>query len=325
MPAPLAGTSPLPRATSHPPINGGVIELAAADAHGIGGPCRLDKYHATVYLPVSEVIQELKARWHPSTDWIDQPFTGGNYARLLRGRRWEDEVQVKYGGQQHWPNVASKLGPLTPVVATLIRQWPHRVTRADAKIDIQGPGAFDWLVEVANKIRSKQRIVPKVREIRDLDGIEGRSVYIGSSDSEFECCIYDKTLQMLHAKRTVIPPHIVRVEGRYRPNSKEAGMAAAKLKSVDYFGVSGWGREFYEAISGEAIEPVPIPRNGAGTLEMSLLAMVAQYRKHLELLVEREGSWAKAGEYLEYLVPEAEELVRDRMEKQRSRNAAVKN
>lgn len=102
-------------------------------------------------------------------------------------------------------------------------------------------------------------------------------------------------------------------------------MAAATLKPVDYFGVSGWGRELYAAVSGETIEAVKIPRNGAGTLELSLLAMVAQYRKHLELLVEREGSWAKAGEYLEYLVPEAEELVRDRMCVSQQRNAAAKN
>lgn len=299
--------------------------MGVQDEFGLGGPCRLDAYRATVYADNQEVIQDLKARFRSCTEWIMEGNKVGNYGMLLRGRAREDQLQVKWGGEQPYPLVESKSGPQAPDIALFCGQWPHRVTRADAKIDVQGVGAYDDVVAIIEAIRKRQRIVPAAAEYRDMDGVKGRSMYYGSKQSEFGVVVYEKSLQLLHVKGNVVPPNIVRIEARYRPNSKEAGIAASKLKPVDYFGVSGWGREVYEAVSGEAIEAVHVPRNGASSLDHSLVSMMAQFGKNMELLAEREGGWCQAGLFLEHLLPEGQELLRQRMSAQRQRNEVVKS
>ena len=169
------------------------------------------------------------------------------------------------------------------------------------------------------RIANRQRIVPEIKRITDPHGVKGDTLYIGSSKSAGQWCIYEKTKQLRSVKGVIVPDNIVRPEFRYRPPSKEAGRAAAKLKPVDYFAVSKMTREIYEELSGDAIEPVKLPRNKANSLQASLITMLATYGRSLEELVEQEGSWAAAAEYLECLMPEAQALRESWMYAQKER------
>lgn len=319
------GTSPLPWLGSPPPFNGGVIGLARADAHGLGGPPRFDKYEATVYRPNDEVLQTLKERWAPNTVWEDKPHTVSNYAYLRQGTRWEPELAIKWGGQQPNPWVQSNAGVVSPALAKIVREWPHKVTTVDVKFDIQGEGAFEYAWAVVNRIRTAQRIVPKAKGHGDIDGIDGRTVYVGSNQSPFRLTIYEKSKQLRAVKGLIVPDNIVRIEGRFRPQTKEQGIAMAKLDPVQFWATVKYGREIFEELVKEAIEPVQLPRNQPPADDVAMVNMLAMYLKAVRRVKEREGGWENFGAYLGHLEDEAEEVVRERQTKIRTRNEAAKH
>lgn len=247
--------------------------------------------------------------------------TKGNYAFLTTAKMWETEVAIRHGGKQPFPNVSNVAGNAAPKVAEFCQQWEHRVTRADVKIDIEGD--FEEVCERLTAIANRQRIVPQLHYHRDLHGVDGDTLYIGSRKSQFQFCVYEKTKQLRTVKRMIVPDNIIRIEGRYRPPSKQAGIDAGKLKPVQYFAVSKLAREIYEEIAGEALDPIKVFRNGGGNREAALMAMLAQYGPHLKAVVEEQGGWDKMGEWLECLMPEAENLRAMWMDAQHQRQQAA--
>lgn len=320
-----AGTSPLPAAWS-PPVNGGVIGLMPAASHGLGGPPRFDKYEATVFQPNQEVISTLKRKWWPrNCTWEEKPFKTGNYEWILQGSRWEPEVAVKYGGKQPNPWVGSYAGVTSPMLAGLVRQWPHKCTTVDVKFDLQGEGVFDYCYGVVDRIRSKCRSAPEVEKWIDPDGVRGNSAYFGSTQSGFRLCIYEKSKQLKTVKGIIVPDHIVRVEGRFKPRDRDQGVVMSKLTPEEFWATSRWGCAVFNELIGLSIDPITLPRHETLGDDASALAMMAQYLQPLRRLKEREGGWENLGLYLEALQDEAEELLRQRREPQKARNAAAKN
>lgn len=318
-----SGISGHNRPVSPPLSNGGVIEKEIEDFQSLGGPPRFDAYRATIFAPQREVLADLRRRTAAyAGEWKTEPHTSGGYAYLLIWDRWERELAVKHGGEQPYLNINSSAGGTSPFVAAFAKQWPHKVTRADVKFDLQG----DWqeIADRALKVAERQRRTPDLDWVIDHNGVKGNSLYIGSNKSEFQCIIYDKTRQLRNVKRLGnVPENIVRCEGRWRYKKKERGMAAAKLKPVDYFAQSKMARDIYEELAGEALDPIKLPYADKDSLNNRLITMLAQNRATVLELVEQEGSWQAAGEYLECLMPEAETRREEWLRAQKLRNEAA--
>ena len=314
-----------PRDRTPPPFNGGVMNVPDEGSLGLGGPPRFDKYEATVFRPDREVLQTLQERWASNTHWVETPHKVSNYGFLRTGTRWEMELGVKYGGSQPHPWVQSNLGTASPKLAGIVREWPHKVTRVDVKFDIQGEGAFEYAVSVADEIRRQQPIVAKMTVMGDVDGIDGRSVYIGSGASLFQCNIYEKSKQLFVKKNIVVPDNIVRIEGRFKPQTKEQGIAMAKLEPEEYWASVRLGRQIFESLSKRQIPRLQLPQHQTQGDDASAVSMLAQYLKVCDRLQVREGGWEKFGAYLGHLRDEAEELARERSSKIRTRNDVAKS
>lgn len=303
-----------------PPLtNGGVPKVNIEEKHGVGGPVRFDYYAASVHVPKERLVAALRHVYRHTIASFDMHPGADGYDHRLEVSRWEREISISWGERYEWPLVKSLQGEFAPQTAQFCRNWPHGVTRMDSKFDVIG----DWktIADRCSEIARSMNLGTPIHRLIDDQGVAGGTLYIGSrKNKKFLMRVYDKTKDMLERKRTVIPDGRVRLESEYHPPKKEAKMQAATLEPIDLFGMNRTARAIYEEFAGEICDPVKIA-HGGGNKMGTLMAMMAQYGDALADLAKEQGSWAAAGEYLECLHPEGEELRRKWMANTKARRS----
>lgn len=141
----------------------------------------------------------------------------------------------------------------------LVRKWwpEHRVSRVDVAMDFQeGPDFFnnmaEWLIDYA-KNASKPL---KITYAGDwANGLEGRTLYIGSRKSAVFIRLYEKGFEQLQKGNAEAPIDWVRFEAEIKPQNKAAKIRAASVPAREFFGSSALLRDF-SALLGDQYEPL---------------------------------------------------------------------
>lgn len=118
-----------------------------------------------------------------------------------------------------------------------------RITRVDTALDLSAPDAFNTLYDEAVRFTRARRMTPPVVMGSDTPE-KGRTVYIGSRESQVYARIYEKGLQLAAAGETETDPEWVRIEFVFQnlPSPKKAGFG--KLTPGEMVRAFVWPRMF---------------------------------------------------------------------------------
>lgn len=141
----------------------------------------------------------------------------------------------------------------------LVRKWwpDHRVSRVDVAMDFQeGPDFFndmaEWLIDYAKNATKPL----KISYAGDwANGLEGRTLYIGSRKSAVFIRLYEKGFEQLQKGNVDAPIDWVRFEAEIKPQNKAAKIRAASVSAREFFGSSSLLRDF-SALLGDQYEPL---------------------------------------------------------------------
>lgn len=168
--------------------------------------------------------------------------------------------------------------------------WPnHRVSRVDSAIDWYGEGAWDELSLLALEVAVKHGV--QVQHVGDfLNGVKGRTLYIGSKSSPVFVCLYEKGKQP--GMELMGEPHWVRLEVRVRPKSR-AKAQCATITPPEVFGCALWTQELFQRLTGASIARHRVGTQHAPTDDdRAFAALVHQYGPLILRLCAAKGSKA---------------------------------
>ena len=212
------------------------------------------------------------------------------YSMLYEGIACDGtEFTVMAGGNNGAaPNVCGS-GGNAPAVAALLRglPWPHRVTRADSAVDLEGDGVWQMvtthLIEFANGTGIRKQTAGDWTTSEDDP--HGRTLYLGSRKSRAFIRAYEKGKQLGDPNS-----NWVRVELVVRPD-KEQRDKAATISPDDLWGFTGWPRQLASwVLGGQIPAAVSAPRhNSKDELRPRLISMVRRNRRLLEKGVNKYG------------------------------------
>lgn len=169
----------------------------------------------------------------------------------------------------------------------------HKITRADAAVNYDGVGAWEffsnWGLQLADKYRLKVEYAGDHHR-----GISGRTIYIGSSQSVMQLVIYEKGRQIPELEM----PNLVRVEVRVMPKGHDQGTKVSMLKPKELYKCSRWGIEAGEFLfSDTGWDRVVIGTRWTKTdTERARAAFLRQYSGVLGEWMSELGSWGDLGE-----------------------------
>lgn len=210
------------------------------------------------------------------------------YERAWNVKRGDDVlISVFEGGNQGAPLNAWASGSGSPEFATWARdRFPgHYVTRGDAAMDMDRPGAWDQLQDLFFDLRNG---FPRVQTsvVGDLfGGKKGTTLNFGSGKSQSHIRFYQKGLQVPEFGR----PHWVRAEFQVRPKGEER-YAFARLPAVDFWRYTKWSRLAFERLRGFDPGEVVRETHRRTGFEMRWAAMIKQYGKTISEARQRLGS-----------------------------------
>lgn len=165
-------------------------------------------------------------------------------AALLHGRR--SVVSVSYGGAHDRCHVETTGGDAERLVPLIRRHWPdHRVTRVDSAMDWDDRQGFDRLSKCGLSV--KRAFGLKSRLAGDwIDGVDGRTLYLGGKAAAVEVRSYEKGKQIPEAGR----PDWCRAECQVRPPKLAGKLALASVDAAGVWGAARWSRGLFEALQG---------------------------------------------------------------------------
>lgn len=253
---------------------------------------RWDWYQGTVHgVDVAEVAAEALRVFDLSDIAPCRPRNGYEQGgKVVRGVRTLCEIW--WGGN---PGVHIKgTGEDSPAVAAFLRQWEHRVTRADACEDWVEPGLFDRLAAslIAFAVSSGIRL----HQVGDWVQGKGRTLYLGGDTSVCQLMLYEKG-----AERGIDLPW-VRLEVMVRPKGK-AGYQVASWAPGEAFGAAPWlvealRRIGWDHLTAQSVGTVWKPSDA----ERAKRQLVKQYRATLHAWREEcGGSWERLGQAFQAL------------------------
>lgn len=165
-------------------------------------------------------------------------------------------TQIYWGGNEgiHFRATSEN----SPVLATFLRSirndpdfgslFFHKVTRMDSAIDIDSPGEFDRITNALLDYANNRKPKPlKISMAGDWHNGKGRTLYIGSRQSQVFLRVYEKGFETAHKLGTEVSrPDWVRIEAEIKPQ-KEFKAPASVLTPDECFGLS-WLPEAMEKI-----------------------------------------------------------------------------
>lgn len=259
-----------------------------------------DWYQATIRQPGADVQAELLGAFVDS--WLE-PTTirvgyGEAYAlRDSEGRR----CVVQQGGHNAWPNVTFS-GEDAPAGRDFLRaRFPtHEVTRADSRIDMDGPGTWEKISAIGLEVADARGVrVSMYGDWREGRGEAGRTLYLGATSSAVRVRIYEKGKE-LRAKRapgaSIVPLDAVRAEIQARP-SGPARSYASLMSPDDVWGFAAFAQQLHERITSSGVQLIDIRDVRPSNDDRALDFMALQYGRMLRRQEARLGSmnavWAR--------------------------------
>lgn len=213
------------------------------------------------------------------------------YARSIEIRREDSRSAVlSWGGHNPDPYVVAS-GEDADDLAQLIRGLglPHRVSRADVCMDVDEPGAWDFLAAECRRIAVVSGL--KLELWQDPERPErGRTLYVGSRRSEGFVRLYEKG-----AKDDPSRPNWVRFEVELKPQHRDRKELLAESEPLDALGFTRWVRGFVAEQFGFAAAAAPVRSERLGDDESAIQALVKQYGRILRRRAESLGGWSALG------------------------------
>lgn len=186
-----------------------------------------------------------------------------------------------------------------PIVDRIRDAYPvHKVTRADACIDLEGEGLFDAIFGTMLEIKTQSGMYGEARgDWHDPDA--GRTYMLGSKESASRVRFYEKGKQpiMAHHGR----PQWVRLEVEVHPPKKADGLRAATMAPVEFFGAARFSQQLYERVLVEHVDRVKWANLEAEpNFERALRHCLKQYaRIYREAASRLPGGFDDLGRYIE--------------------------
>ena len=178
-------------------------------------------------------------------------------------------------------------GDNSPVVASAVKRFEHRVTRVDSCTDWKEPGLFDKITKSLIDYAEPLRV--KINLQGDWVRGESRTLYLGSRSSSGQLVVYEKGYQASGDLNWV------RLEARAYPKGS-SGYVVASWLPVDVYGCTRWMAGAMKAIGWDHIKARSI-----GTVwkpsdsERARAALIRQYGNTLKSWADDAGSYQKLG------------------------------
>lgn len=176
-----------------------------------------------------------------------------------------------------------------PFARTLRQRYQHQVTRADVCIDTRQPGAFRKLLNKCRRVKKMNaRMRSECRGDWEDHPEDGRTFYLGSKSSLCQVCLYEKGKTRPY--RGLGLEDWVRIEWRFRPETKDQKVLAASLEPHELFALSTMGRRLAELVleDYDGSHQVLLPRTKSSP-EIAFDSMMGQYSKTMWRRAEKLG------------------------------------
>lgn len=213
-------------------------------------------------------------------------------------------MALQWGGRQGERVMLEVKGTITPRAVEALRGViPHRVTRVDACADFDEPGAFERLYGACMKVKRAHRI--KGSKAGDWDDFpeEGRTLYLGGTQSPTRMRLYEKGKQSEYAH--LARPDWVRIEAQVRPATAEQKEEYSRVTPAQVWGASAWTRTLAAAVLQEHVDPHPAGSTYRRSKRDEALSwMCGQYGHHLMSLCQDLGGWDMVGRTLGEMIAE---------------------
>jgi len=181
---------------------------------------------------LSEVDAALRERF-PEADYERCSGRNGYLdCYVLRDRAGERICEVLTRGNPGVHVVSS--GDYSGAIAEVLRQGRHRVTRADAAIDLVRAGAFNKLSKAMLRFALEKKLT--ITQIGDWERGKSRTLYLGSRRSPVMWRLYEK------GYKEGADPRWVRLEVEVKPKG-EKGFLVAEKSPYELFSACRWSTE----------------------------------------------------------------------------------
>jgi len=282
--------------------NRGVYPLIGGDVAGTA--CAgFDAYSSTVFHNADALYDELfvlleSAGFEPvRADGMKARFYATN--RLLLDAKGHQLLALKSGGANPHPHVECTGWASRTLALHLRANFHHRPTRIDHAQDRTLPlGEFDRVHEYAQALCKQHRV--RLSYGGDWSTPDaGRTIYIGSRQSQVCVRIYEKGLEYAHKLGLPITDELrqwVRFELEFKPQTDVAKKLAPFIEGVQMWGSTCWTDQLASEVLAVATEPVSIRERRESNRERALRFMAAQYGGHLRALFDEcQGDFTEFG------------------------------
>jgi hypothetical protein len=251
---------------------------------------RFDWYQATVPAHHELIVRELLTAMGEGSE---RETGKGMYSYLASSTiRRDGEVRAKvlHGGANPHPNVTST-GEFGHALAGWLRgAFPdHRVTRADACIDMRGEGLFDEISAAMSIIGREHRL--KGERIVPDNPDDGATYYLGSRASPVRIRQYEKGKQLYKLTGDPVWKNFfdwTRLELQMRPE-KDFKSVAARLEPVEFWGCSAWTRDLSRTVLAMNPEPVLMKPARISDHDRALRFLFQQYGATMGREIDKNG------------------------------------
>lgn len=200
---------------------------------------------------------------------------------------------VLWGGRNARPNLIAT-GSAAHVVADIVRrEWKHKPSRLDSRLDLLAPGLFDTLRQSTRVFARRWGIQRQTWETDDPD--KGDTIYLGSRTSQVFVRIYQPGLKRAQEDGRVADDILqderdaVRIELEFKPQNARAAARAASVTPVEAWAVSPWSTDLLKEILGMDVTPISLAMRRESNRDRALRFMCEQYRVHLLGLLQEHG------------------------------------
>lgn len=255
---------------------------------------RFDWYTATVRAESvggangGVLVDDLGHQMGAASDKQLGPRHGYSQCVSLLNREGESVGRIMHGGAQPWPAVTFSGASCDVGVPLLRERWGnHRVTRCDAAMDFEGPGAWEEIQDVVLGCADRRRV--QVQHQGDWHRAEkGRTLMLGARSSATRMRAYEKGHEMVQKGFQGVSLDLVRTEVQVRP-AGAARELLATAPAATAWGASAWSQELFQDLAGVEAERVVMKAWRPADVERATAAMFRQYRSTLQRVRESLG------------------------------------
>lgn len=267
---------------------------------------KFDFISATLDCPAGKVINFLTDQIDLTSSQRCKPRYGYEQGALI-SRGSQKIASVYWGGPNgnagtHVTTSGSQSSDVRSALRQLARQLNAEliVTRMDACKDIVQAGFFDRVAALCTEVAQRKGL--KISQLGDWVRSEGRTLYIGSRQSETMIRIYEKGF------RDGGDVDWVRLELEFKPRTRRRRIAAGSFKAEEVFSM-GIGSHIFPALGLDtaAVPDLPSAHRPADT-NRSRHFLIRQYGPTMAQWADEVGSYQAFARVLESEIRERMKL-----------------